>query len=124
MTDDIVPVLTSLILHGSLERVDVYIHTDVSARHFVVLNQRRMEEGGPLRALLRLLADPDLRTGRLFIQRKHSLGWCPFHEKDSREEDPQSPEWVEVRWQAVLRAGAGLEIDEQAWRESTPTHLS
>ncbi|KAG9256053.1 uncharacterized protein F5Z01DRAFT_536340 [Emericellopsis atlantica] len=112
MTDDIVPVLTSLILHGSLERVDVYIHTDVSARHFVVLNQRRMEEGGPLRALLHLLADPDLRSGRLFIQRRHNLGWCRFHDKDSGEEDAQSRKWVEVRWQDVLRTGAGQVQDQ------------
>ncbi|KAH7156231.1 hypothetical protein EDB81DRAFT_786360 [Dactylonectria macrodidyma] len=103
--DGLVPMLMDMVVQGALEHLTVWVRSPPVGRHSQTLPVRRSRtaghggggEGGggvgadhdqdlamftrpPLEGLLRVLADPFLRTARLWVDsRRHVRAWCRFH---------------------------------------------
>ncbi|KAK3187600.1 hypothetical protein K4F52_003658 [Lecanicillium sp. MT-2017a] len=128
----VVPVLADMVLHGSLSDLSITIHESIGGGHGGskdtkrVRNQRGGDMGDasilarpPVAGLLRVLADPYLRSARLLVTATHGSVWCPFHdvtapcsaaavlssgESAKREMLAASHGGlVEVDWQAIVR---------------------
>lgn len=88
LLDVLVPALRDMVLNGSLKRarVDVLEAGAGGGRRVALGEQVRLRaldhQGNPaLRALLVLLADPDMERAELRVpKRLHARFWCRFHE--------------------------------------------
>ncbi|KAH9229996.1 hypothetical protein K456DRAFT_55716 [Colletotrichum gloeosporioides 23] len=88
------PAVADMILNGSLRHLKlvlyptstdkvVFNHDAVDAQGRRAAMTRRDDaftQSKPFKALLRLLADPDLETAELFVDPIHRDFWCDFHE--------------------------------------------
>lgn len=144
--DGLVPVLTDMVFAGSLEHLTIWVRTPEGEKRAgtgtgPLLRRRRavddpeedelaMFARPPLEGLIRVLADPYLRTARLWVDgRRHLPGWCRFHaagrgvecgrlyragreeEGEDRREgeaevaglEDEADDVVEVDWREVLR---------------------
>ncbi|KAH7155418.1 hypothetical protein B0J13DRAFT_618868 [Dactylonectria estremocensis] len=95
--DGLVPMLMDMVVQGALEHLTVWVRSPPEGRHPQVQPVRRSRAAGnggggngaedlamftrpPLEGLLRVLADPFLRTARLWVDsRRHVRAWCRFH---------------------------------------------
>ncbi|KAK7397911.1 hypothetical protein QQX98_012714 [Neonectria punicea] len=94
----LVPMLTDMVVQGALEHLTVWVRSPPEGqRREQVRRRSRMPGGGggggaaedndlamfarpPLEGLLHVLADPYLRTARLWVDRLgHVRAWCRFH---------------------------------------------
>ncbi|PON30654.1 hypothetical protein TGAM01_v200074 [Trichoderma gamsii] len=89
-------------------------------------------EKPPLEGLVRLLADPGIRTASLRVKGRHDRAWCDFHQGGdcilksflrAREggsdvmRKEQDEEVVEIDWRAILRV-----VDPEAKRTAVGWH--
>ncbi|KAI5467272.1 hypothetical protein BGZ63DRAFT_370769 [Mariannaea sp. PMI_226] len=92
--DEFVPMLTDMVVNGSLEHLTIWVRTPAGERQQrtqISTGTRGREVDSeeddlamfirpPLEGILRVLADPYLRTARLLVDRqRHLPGWCRFH---------------------------------------------
>lgn len=141
--DGLVPMLLDMVVQGALEHLTVWVRSPPEAQHLRVQQPRRRtgaEDGDdndlamfarpPLEGLLRVLADPYLRTARLWVdEQRHVRAWCRFHaggrragcgsgagagagtdamdRNGSRQQSPlavlNGGQAVEIDWRLVLR---------------------
>ncbi|CAG9989954.1 unnamed protein product [Clonostachys byssicola] len=100
--DDIVPVVSDMIMHGHLQQLRLYLATTTqeslssSSSSSPMTGVRRTRIAypppqaaagrPPLAGLLRLLADPDLGHSGLWIEGRHLAGWDQFQRDDTSQE--------------------------------------
>lgn len=99
--DDIVPVVSDMIMHGHLQQLRLYLATTLeslpsSSSSSSTPGTRRPRIAypppqaaaarPPLAGLLRLLADPDLGHSGLWIEGRHHAGWDQFQSEDTSQE--------------------------------------
>lgn len=139
--DGLVPMLLDMVVQGALEHLTVWVRSPPEAQHPRAQQPRRRtgaEDGDnndlamfarpPLEGLLRVLADPFLRTARLWVdEQRHVRAWCRFHaggrsvgcgsgaeagtdavdRNGSREQPPRAGfsggQALEIDWRMVLR---------------------
>ncbi|KAF7541980.1 hypothetical protein G7Z17_g11843 [Cylindrodendrum hubeiense] len=100
--DRLVPMLADMVVQGALEHLTVWVRSPPERQQMEARQQTRggSESSGhggrgadavddsrlalfarpPLEGLLRVLADPYLRTARLWVdERRHMRAWCRFH---------------------------------------------
>jgi hypothetical protein len=88
--DTAVPLVSAMIMHGSLRQLDLGLATSSPGRagldgpgsappHRVCFTARGFS-APPLSGLVRLLADPDLWVARMWVEADHDKAWCRFHE--------------------------------------------
>ncbi|CAH0056675.1 unnamed protein product [Clonostachys solani] len=97
--DDIVPVVSDMIMHGHLQQLRLYLATTLEAlsssssssstpgarRPRIAYPPPQAAAGRPpLAGLLRLLADPDLGHSGLWIEGRHHAGWDQFQSDTSQ----------------------------------------
>lgn len=129
----VTPLLTDMVVSGSLAEVTITIvppasmtggdprlSTSTSAGEAQKHSQDASSTFSrpPLAGLIGLLADPYLRTARLWVSAIHSAAWQPFHlHEDVRGQLERRHEWdaesqwylseeqahVEIDWAAILR---------------------
>jgi hypothetical protein len=90
--DTAVPLVSGMIMHGSLRQLDLGLATSSSGRagldgtgsappHRVCYTARGFS-APPLSGLVGLLADPDLWVARMWVEADHDKAWCRFHEDE------------------------------------------
>ncbi|KAK7223781.1 hypothetical protein V2G26_011784 [Clonostachys chloroleuca] len=99
--DDIVPVVSDMIMQGHLQQLRLYLATTTleslssstsSSSSTTGARRPRIEYSPqaagrpPLAGLLRLLADPDLGHSGLWIEGRHHAGWDQFQRDDTSQE--------------------------------------
>ncbi|KAL6863075.1 hypothetical protein ACO1O0_003319 [Amphichorda felina] len=122
MAERVVPLVADMILRGQLTALDVFVVTD-GAQHrqqggkkHLRYDRVRLMPGSPLAGIMGLLADPYLRSARMFIQVGHGAEWCQFHgdgrggcsegegEGEGEDGDASSRDGVvEVDWRSMIR---------------------
>ncbi|CAH0014394.1 unnamed protein product [Clonostachys rhizophaga] len=97
--DDIVPVVSDMIMHGHLQQLRLYLATTTleslpssstsrACRPRITFPPPQAAAGRPpLAGLLRLLADPDLGHSGLWIEGRHHFGWDQFQSDDASQEE-------------------------------------
>ena len=114
MTDRVVPLVADMILRGQLAMLDVFLATDASvptsplrhAKHLLGYDPVMLVPGSPLAGIMGLLADPYLRSARMYIQVGHMAEWCRFHEGGRGEECSENggdDRVMEVDWRGMIR---------------------
>ncbi|CAM1504097.1 Fc.00g016880.m01.CDS01 [Cosmosporella sp. VM-42] len=80
----VVPKVQDMVVKGDLEHLSMSVRSPVPRP--TTTNIRRTREDDmrmftqpPLEGLLRVLADPYLRTARLWVDVRHVSAWCRFH---------------------------------------------
>ncbi|KAL7926801.1 hypothetical protein ACQKWADRAFT_278610 [Trichoderma austrokoningii] len=105
--------------------------TKSTSRAFV-REKKTVFEKPPLEGLVRLLADPGIRTASLRVKGRHDRAWCDFHQggdcilrsflraRDGGGDvtkEKQDGEVVEIDWRAILRV-----VDPEAKRTAVGWH--
>lgn len=118
------PAVADMILNGSLRHLKLVLYgtsTDkisladnpndaVGAQLRRAAMTRRDDafaQSEPFRALLRLLADPDLETAELYVDPIHRTFWCEFHEgvaccQPGRPREPW--QLIPIDWRRIARS--------------------
>lgn len=129
------PVLTDMILHGSLRNLELrvlpqgrqyqrqgrmvmgYEHYKDVGRAGVQVSSILTVYSSPWQVLLRVMGDPDLEKVELWLSREHWSVWCAYHEfqpgDGSCNENMKQKglDWVQVDWKRLTRPyGAGRQI--------------
>lgn len=111
--DVCVPLVADMVVRGALEHLVVrvrYSGLSDAGRRAGSNSDLALFARPPLLGLLRLLADPYLRTARLWVAARHPPAWCRFHRSDAgcdgliaagtgTDPDPE----LEVDWRDILR---------------------
>ena len=120
--DALVPLVADMTVHGSLTDLTLAIHS----LPFSASGRRELGRGKPaprappshrdaftrppVPALLSLLADPYLRSARLFVDRSYGPAWSRYHCEDYDDAAaaavgslPRDTGLAEVDWRAVVR---------------------
>ena len=109
----IVPVLADMVLQGNLTELSICIYeNEAGGRRGTNTGDVSVLRRPPLVGLLRLLADPYLRSAKLLVSPVHGRVWCPFHETTGTCETASAPTMDESAASSYSR-GALVEID---WR--------
>jgi hypothetical protein len=101
-----------------------------SASRAFLREKRKVFERPPLEGLVRLLADPGIRSARLRVRGRHDRSWCEFHQgkecssqsflrrRDSGDDGVKEDEEVlEIDWRAILRV-----VDPEGRRRAVDWH--
>lgn len=133
------PFLQDMAVRGQLSDLNLLVdHSDrtkerpKSAARAFLRERRRVFERPPLEGLIRLLADPGIRTARLRVKGRHDRAWCEFHQgngcslmsflraRDGGKDDSMKKEdeqVVEIDWRAILSV-----VDPQGRRRAVGWH--
>lgn len=112
----IVPVLADMVLQGNLTDLSICIYdSEAGGRRGSDTADVPMLRRPPLVGLLRLLADPYLRSAKLLVSPVHGRVWCQFHEATGTCETASAPidksaasycshgGLVQIDWRAIVR---------------------
>lgn len=123
----LIPLISDMIVHGSLADFSVTVEYQPATRGLTLSTIRsqlvRDGSGGgitshnsrnqkvpddmslfakpPLAGILSVLADPYLRTARLWVIGSHGAAWCAFHDEVDCTRNPSSR--MEIDWRGIVR---------------------
>lgn len=123
----LIPLISDMIVHGSLADFSVTVDYQSATRGLAPPTIRSRldldgKDGGivsdnsrnkkmpvdmglfakpPLAGILSVLADPYLRTARLWVIGSHGAAWCAFHDEVDCARNPSSR--MEIDWRGIVR---------------------